>query len=570
MLGEAGRYGILLQQKQSDMNKTVFAFALVLLFGTGFSTVTAKNKQSVVDKAVSVTPGSVTFKVEDVEVAANCLSTVSGSALGRKWAEGGGYLSASFVGETLVDGGNNAFFSMVCLAYAQHRPIVISPDALWIVICNGFSQFVNRDPEKYRDLLVSHQGKETLVIKTTPQTTTAEKVEKFAALIGKETKGDLAELMTCNFSTTGTLERMVSRIVLMDAVKQYFDYMEMLIGCGIPSVTLEGTPEDWKLLRTKTQELGKYGVKSWTDRLDGILEEFVKASEGNPNPKFWFEMAVKGRPKDFHLKGDGGCLPLYGPTPFDGWFLEFIPFDTWGERPWKIPYGHELPPLMTSVPIIQYVEDLNGECIGVNGLELRAGIVGLSQDNETKALRPEIGWLVRMDPSLDFDEADVRDKAQQVKAMGDGDAVLKQAVKRTRKESNAAAKESSKIVAYGVKPVAGDVVFGVVQDADGPMMMVNVTERDAENRIVAHSVTDIEGKFSFRLVDPDDTISVSYVGYYSAESSIDGSSIEVTLVEQTDLLPVVILKDNLNNETDGNGFPIPLREVTNTFSTEIQ
>ena len=173
-----------------------------------------------------------------------------------------------------------------------------------------------------------------------------------------------------------------------------------------------------------------------------------------------------------------------------------------------------------------------------------------------------------MDPSLDFDEADVRDKAQQVKAMGDGDAVLKQSVRRTEKECTAAARGSSKIVAYGVKPVAGDVIFGVVQDADGPMIMANVTERDADNRIVAHSVTDFEGKFSFRLVDPDHTISVSYVGYNTAECSIDGSSLEVTLVEQTDLPPVLILKGNLNNETNGGGIPIPLREITDTYSKE--
>ena len=379
------------------MKKTVFAFALILLFWTGVSPVSARKRQSVSSDKVETTGGAVTFHVEDVEVAADCLGTMPGFELGRKWARGGGYLGASFTNDYLVDGGDNAFFSMVCLAYAQHRPIVISPDALWIVICNGFSQYVNRDPEKYRDLLVSHQGKETLVIVTNPETTTEEKVEMFARLIGENTKGNLEKLMTCNFSTTGMIEEMVSRIVLMDAVKQYFDFLERLIGCGIPSVTLEGTPDDWKMLRAKTKELGKYGVKSWTDRLDPILEEFVNASEGNPDPDFWFDMAIKGRPKDFHLRGDGGCLPLYGPTPFDGWFLEFIPFDINGERPMKIPYGHALPPLMTSVPITQQVEDGSGNIIQVNELELRGGIVGLTQDKESKTLGMKIGWLVKMD-----------------------------------------------------------------------------------------------------------------------------------------------------------------------------
>ena len=419
------------------MKKMVYAIALLLV--TVF--VSAQEKQS------------ITFKVEDVEIAEDFLPVRNGADLGRKWAEGGPYLGASFANKSLVDGDDNAFFSMVCLAYAQHRPIVLSPDIMWIIICNGFSQYVNRDPEKFRQHLVNYDDKETLVIRTGLETTTAQKVQKFADLIAKETKGDIAELMTCNFSTTGMMEKMVSQITLMDAVKEYFDYLELLQGCGIPSVTLEGTPDDWRLLREKTRKLGEFGVKKWTDKLDPILAEFVLASEGKPNLKFWWNMAIKGRPVDFHLKAGGGCLPAYGPTPFDGWFLEFIPFDNRGERPEKIAYGHELPPLMTSVPIIQYVEDDFGNCIGINTLELRGGIVGLAQDRETKALRPEIGWLVRNDPTIEFDEEDLRNKTQLAKSMGDGDVVIKQAIKKPEKKQN---NELSEFENLNLMPIHND------------------------------------------------------------------------------------------------------------------
>ena len=419
------------------MKKMVYAIALLLV--TVF--VSAQEKQS------------ITFKVEDVEIAEDFLPVRNGADLGRKWAEGGPYMGASFANKSLVDGDDNAFFSMVCLAYAQHRPIVLSPDIMWIIICNGFSQYVNRDPEKFRQYLVNYNDKETLVIRTGLETTTAQKVQKFADLIAKETKGDIAELMTCNFSTTGMMEKMVSQITLMDAVKEYFDYLELLQGCGIPSVTLEGTPDDWRLLREKTRKLGEFGVKKWTDKLDPILAEFVLASEGKPNLKFWWNMAIKGRPVDFHLKAGGGCLPAYGPTPFDGWFLEFIPFDNRGERPEKIAYGHELPPLMTSVPIIQFVEDDMGNYMGINTLELRGGIVGLAQDRETKALRPEIGWLVRNDPTIEFDEEDLRNKTQLAKSMGDGDVVIKQAIKKPEKKQN---NELSEFENLNLMPIHND------------------------------------------------------------------------------------------------------------------
>lgn len=422
-----------MQQKQmyAIMNKSVLAFALALLVGTSVSSA-KKHRQS--DVVVSVTPGSVTFSVEDVKIAKKPLPDMNGEDLALnwlEWSERDSYLGASFADKTLVDGGDNPFFSMVCLAYAHHRPIILTPDAMWILICHGFSQYVNHDPDKFRDYLVSHQGKETLLIQTSPETTSEQKVEKFASLIGKETKGDLAEVMTCNFSTTGMVERMVSQIVLMDAVKPYFDYLEFLVGCGIPSVTLEGTPDDWKLLREKTRRLGEFGVSEWTDRLDPILEQFVAASQGNPDAEFWWNMAIKGRPWNFHLlEVSGGCgSPVGEPTKFDGWFLEFIPFDANWSRPEKISYDHNLIPLMTSVPIIQYVDDGAGNCLGINALELRAGIVGLSQDNETMALRPEIGWLVRNDSSIEFDEDDVRGKVAQADLSGGDDMVIKQGIK---------------------------------------------------------------------------------------------------------------------------------------------
>lgn len=422
-----------MQQNQmyAVMNKTVLVFALALLAVTSASS--AKNKRQS-DLVVSVTPGSVTFSVEDVKIAKKPLPEMDGRNLALnwlEWSERDSYLGSSFADMTLVDGGDNPFFSMVCLAYAHHRPIILTPDAMWILICHGFSQYVNHEPDKFRDYLVSHQGKETLLIQTSPETTSEQKVEKFASLIGKETKGDLAEVMTCNFSTTGMVERMVSQIVMMDAVKPYFDYIEILIGCGIPSVTLEGTPDDWQLLREKTRRLGEFGVSEWTDRLDPILEQFVAASQGMPDADFWWDMAIKGRPRNFHLlEVGGGCLsPAGEPTKFDGWFLEFIPFDASWSHPQKIAYDHNLIPLMTSVPIIQYVDDGAGNCLGINALELRAGIVGLSQDNETMALRPEIGWLVRNDSSIEFDEEDVRSKVAQADLKSGDDIVIKQAIK---------------------------------------------------------------------------------------------------------------------------------------------
>ena len=42
---------------------------------------------------------------------------------------------------------------------------------------------------------------------------------------------------------------------------------------------------------------------------------------------------------------------------------------------------------------------------------------------------------------------------------------------------------------------AGDIISGTVTDNMGPVMMANVVEMDAANRIVASAVTDMSGNF---------------------------------------------------------------------------
>ena len=111
---------------------------------------------------------------------------------------------------------------------------------------------------------------------------------------------------------------------------------------------------------------------------------------------------------------------------------------------------------------------------------------------------------------------------------------------------------------------AGDVISGVIEDNEGPMMMVNVTERDAADRIVAHSITDMEGNFSFRLVNPKDRLQVTYVGYETVDIPIDKTFFEIKLKEQGELPTVEITADRVQ---ETSGLAIPLREASSVVQT---
>lgn len=90
------------------------------------------------------------------------------------------------------------------------------------------------------------------------------------------------------------------------------------------------------------------------------------------------------------------------------------------------------------------------------------------------------------------------------------------------------------------KPQAGDSISGVVFDDEGPLWMVNVVERDSNYSIVAHSITDIKGNFSFRLVNPENRIQITYVGYETIELPIDRTHYEIKMIRMEQYLDDII------------------------------
>lgn len=117
-------------------------------------------------------------------------------------------------------------------------------------------------------------------------------------------------------------------------------------------------------------------------------------------------------------------------------------------------------------------------------------------------------------------------------------------------------------IAFGQK--AGQIIRGSVYDQDGPMMMVNVVEIDAANRIVAAGVTDINGNFSFKLANPKDRIKVSFVGYKTQILPINGTSYKIRMTDVTQIREVVI---NAKRRTEGSGLSIPVTEISTSRQT---
>ena len=339
-----------------------------------------------------------TFVVdENLPAPENPITIMSGDVIANKWARENKVnnpIAYSFKNDNLCNLGHDNFFKCLVVAYASHRPIVLSPDIIWTLIAQGFSQHVNNNPEALRDRIVYHEkGKIKLTITTneelhSPNVKWDELLDAFDKQIAENTRDNLADVMRADFSTTDKTARIVSQMTLMSSVKAFFDYSVIYVKCGIPSITLEGTPEDWLKVRNKAIQLRKYDLDWWLIDLIPILNEFFQASQGNVHKAFWRNIVKKDRPEKFV---GGGCS-WDRPTELDGWFLKLMPYDRKGKRtPNKVSYEYDdMPSQVINVDFMYK----NLETNTTTPMEMLCGFVGIEVDSTTNAMRPKLGWMV--------------------------------------------------------------------------------------------------------------------------------------------------------------------------------
>ena len=294
--------------------------------------------------------------------------------------------------------GVNAFIAAVHTAYALHYPLVLSPDAIWMCIAQGLAQHISANADKLRSMFVEHEGKKELnvrrddFIKGSPLNPWQEVFDEFSKQIQKHVGQKTHDLLTPEFSTTGPVEKAAAQVVLMNSFKEYFSYT-VTTSCGIPEITLEGTVEDWKKLREKALGLAQYDLDWWIDALRPILDQFVAAASGDVNQQFWSTTY-----KQINTSG--------GPY-ISGWIVTLFPYigqmelyrnrflKGWETRQFISMTTASCPPGVVCTPFKwQYLEQ-------EFPMHFYAGFMAATQDPDTLAIYPEIGWAVADDKAVE-------------------------------------------------------------------------------------------------------------------------------------------------------------------------
>ena len=204
-------------------------------------------------------------------------------------------------------------------AFSSHRPVSLSPDIVWLTICQGVAHHVNANAETLRHRLVNHEGKLKIevrrndLVKGSLENPWPSVVAEFSAAIREYLLSEARDLVVADFSTTGPMERAAFEVVLLDTLQAFFRY-EVITICGIPSITLEGTVDDWKKLAQRVKEVGRFGLGWWIEQLEDICAQFVAAAEGDVDRGFWESIYKWQGPK-----GSG--------SPYvSGWIVKLFPY----------------------------------------------------------------------------------------------------------------------------------------------------------------------------------------------------------------------------------------------------
>ena len=111
-------------------------------------------------------------------------------------------------------------------------------------------------------------------------------------------------------------------------------------------------------------------------------------------------------------------------------------------------------------------------------------------------------------------------------------------------------------------------ISGTVSDDIDVVIGASVKEIDKNNRIVSATVTDMNGNFTMAIKDPNNTLSVTFMGYRPWSQKIGNrNSIKITLAENTKVMKEV--KIVAKKKQQSGGLQIPVREMsgaTQTFS----
>ena len=159
-------------------------------------------------------------------------------------------------------GHDAGFLSTVLEAYNHHYNLRTGPEDWWYTIIQTVAIAIDKNAKKdtVRKFFVQHEGKKPLEVHVGPSIYGVDYSWFFDQMSVEIAKNinvpQYVKAMETDFSSSTKVHKIVGKIVLMKSVQEYFEY-RMCMECGIPSIEMKGTEEDWRNLGLKVRSYMK-------------------------------------------------------------------------------------------------------------------------------------------------------------------------------------------------------------------------------------------------------------------------------------------------------------------------
>lgn len=260
------------------------------------------------------------IKVADVKVNTEAMSAVDGSflleSLLPNTIEGSSIdKNAKYIKLNKEIINTNHFLLMLQIAFNGHKPIAISPDDIWLLICQGFSEHMKLNSEDFKDILGLNE-KQIIQVRRDDfvigdDNPWQEIFPEFTKKIEQTINGKLYSSVVLDFSTSTKKEINAFQIAFMDSMSNYFDY-EFMSLCGIPEIEIKGTIEDYIKIIDALEKLKIYNLDWWINKVTPSLNKIIQTLKGENNTDFWNSI--------YKENNESG-----GPF-ITGWIADFFPY----------------------------------------------------------------------------------------------------------------------------------------------------------------------------------------------------------------------------------------------------
>lgn len=160
--------------------------------------------------------------------------------------------------------------------WGSHLGIVITPDIIWYTLLSEVAAIVKATPEDFRDIFTTSSEKKRIVVHSAGNVMP---LDVLVLMLKEEVPTDTSTFFPdFNFTKNSKLAFMAA---FSDMCSPFYNYSMML--CGFPFIKVEGTLEDWDMLRERWNSLSKVLQKKkveWEVRVTNILNTVV-ANYGN-------------------------------------------------------------------------------------------------------------------------------------------------------------------------------------------------------------------------------------------------------------------------------------------------